>query len=201
MTVITLPTCPPLGRINWRYNQPTELNRSEWTNKSKGAILPAAAMYYADIEAFRLTTLAQFHAWNAFFGDLQGRANTFRLPLVRRAQRTSIPVRVNGADQTGYNLVTDGWDGTGLPRGASITVNDQAMKLTADVVPSGGGATLRFDRWLRRSPPDNTLVVVDIPTVLVSLADDTTQISDDQISIDPAKGWWTVPAFSVEEKF
>jgi hypothetical protein len=186
MTVIAMPTCPPLAGINWRYQQPTEVNRSEWTNKRKVAILPAAAMWTADVPDIEILDEESFWAWNAFFADLQGRANTFRLPVVRRPQIVGVTPTVNGAAQIGYNLVTAGWGTSGvkLRRGQFVTVNDQLMRLTADVVSASGAATLHFERWLRSSPANGSALVVDIPTAIMALADDNTSFSDNTISWD-----------------
>lgn len=204
MSIITLPSCPPLNGVNWRYNQPTQVNRSEWTNKRKVSVLPAAPMWMADVQDIVITEEWQYWEFNAFFGLLQGRANSFRLPAVRKAQISGVTPLVNGGGQTGYSIITDGWgaSGTKLKRGQFITISDQLMRLTADVVSASGAATLTFDRWLRASPADNAALVVDIPTALVSLADDTTTIMDNSTTFDETgEGDWIIPAFSVEEAF
>lgn len=200
MAIITLPTCPPIIGKNWRFNAPTQVNRSEWTSRRKVTVLPAAPRWVADISGVDLSTDGQFWAWNAFFGAAKGRANSFRLPAVRKAQITGVTVRVNGGGQTGYSLITDGWAATGLKAGQYVTVNDQLMRLMADVVPVGGSATLTFDRWLLNAPADNAIVTVDIPTALMSLASDDTVILDNSDTWNEA-GDWTVPGFSVEESF
>jgi hypothetical protein len=78
---------------------------------------------------------------------------------------------VNGANQTGNSLVTDGWgtrrmqagDFFSLGAGSSLRL----YQLTADVVPSGGNATLQFVPALRSSPADNAALNVVNPGVLL----------------------------------
>ncbi len=201
MAIITLPSCPPIVGINWSYKQPTQVNRSEWTGERRVTILPFATQYTADVQQFEIVDEASFWAWNAFIGDLQGQANKFRLPVVRRAQISGVSPLVNGASQTGTALVTDGWgsSGTKLKRGQWVTISDQLMRLTADVVSASGVATLNFDRRMRVSPADNTALVVDSPTALVALTDDTVQWGDNSTQWDATgEGSWTL-GFQVEE--
>ncbi|TZG25575.1 hypothetical protein [Sphingomonas montanisoli] len=200
MALVSLPTCPTIIGKGWRYNAPTQVNRSEWTSHRKVTELPAAPRWMAEVASFDLTTDEQFWAWNRFFGAMKGRGNSFQLVAVRKLQITGITVRANGGGQVGYSLVTDGWGAAGLKAGQFITVNDQLMRLMADVNPSGGAATLTFDRWLRAPVADNTVVEVSLPYALVSLAQDDSSIIDNSTPWN-ADGDWTVPGFAVEEAF
>lgn len=199
MAIITLPSCPSIIGRNLRFNAPTMVNRSEWTNRRKAVGLAAAPMWFADVTPFDLEKEEEFWTWNAFFGKVQGRLNSFRLPVVSKAQIAGLTVRVNGGAQTGFSLATDGWGSTGLKAGQYVTVNDQLLRLTANATPASGAATLTFDRWLWAAPADDALVTVDVPTCLMTMADDSTQIKDDTTPWDPAgDGRWTI-AFSCEE--
>lgn len=198
MAIITLPSCPSIVGKNLRYTAPTQVNRSEWTNRRKAVGLSAAPMWSAEVTPFEIDDEAVFWAWNTFFAKLQGRLNTFRLPVVAKSQLTAT-VLVKGGGQTGYSLLTDGWGAVGLKAGQYVTVADQLMRLTADATPSGGEVTLSLDRWLWAAPADNAVVNVGIPTALMTVTDDSTQIQDDTMPWDPeGEGRWTI-GFSCEE--
>ena len=201
MAVIALPTCPPIVGKNWRYQASSQVNRSVWTGVTKKAINAAAPRWTAEIKAFELDEAEHFWAWNAFLAKLDGRANSFRLPVVSKPQITGVTILVNGGGQTGFTLATDGWGDAGLKAGQWFTVEDQLMRLKADVVPVAGAATLNFDRWLRHPPADAAVVTVDIPTGLMSLADDAAGFDDDSAPDDfYGEGSWTI-GFQCEEAF
>lgn len=199
MDIIPLPTCPPIVGRNLRYTAPTQVNRSEWTAKRQAVANPISPLWRADVKEFELDDEDDFWAWSAFFGLLRGRANAFRLPVLTKPQLTGVTVRVNGAGQTGFSIETDGWGGLGLKAGQFVTINDQLMRLVLPANPSAGAATLTFDRWVWGPPADNAIVTVDVPTVLVTLADDVSGWNDDTEPQDPdGEGRWTI-GFSCEE--
>lgn len=199
MEIITLPSCPPIVGVGWRYSAPSQLNRSEWTGKSKVTANPIAPTWLAEVRPFEIIDEEDAWAWNAFFGKLQGRVNAFRLPAVVKAQITGLTILVKGSGQTGFSLLTDGWGTTGLKAGQFVTIADQLMRLTEHAVPSGGECELTFDRWLWSSPADNAVVTVDRPTALMRMAEDITSIDDNTAPSDPdGEGDWTV-GFNCEE--
>jgi len=201
MDIVTLPSCPQIVGRNWRYNAPTQVNRSEWTKKRQAIVNPVAPMWMAEVKPFDVDSEDQFWEWSAFFGRLKGRANAFRLPVLAKAQITALTIRVKGGGQTGYTLLTDGWGSIGLKAGMFCTVNDQLMRLVENGTPSSGDATLTFDRWLTAAPADNAIVTVDFPTALMTMADDVTGWQDDTASWDDAgEGRWNI-GFSCEEAY
>jgi len=115
---------------------------------------------------------AEGRALSAFFAKLKGIVNTFTItdPSICQLENYGT-VLVNGAGQSGNTLVTDGWTAIGLKAGDFISLGSgedtRLYQLTADVVPSGGGATLEFVPALRSSPGDNTIVEVNSPQVLL----------------------------------
>jgi len=171
MAIITLPAEPAPQRVVFDPDQPTLFNRS-WTGKRRGVILPQAHRWNFQAAWPRIRG-ADFYPWRAFLMQLRGAANSFRLVVDHKQRLTGITPRVNGAGQGGYSLVTDGWgdDGRKLEAGQFVTVNDQLLVLTAPVDAVSGAATIQFEPYLRLSPADNALVIVDRPTALVALAD------------------------------
>jgi len=106
--------------------------------------------------------------WISFLMALQGPKGTFYLrdPLAAepRGVATGTPL-VNGANQTGNSLVTDGWTNstTGiLKRGDKIQIGSRlyAVMGTSDVDSDGSGnATIDIWPRLRESPADNENII------------------------------------------
>lgn len=115
---------------------------------------------------------AEGRALSAFFAKLRGIVNPFLFddPSLRQTADYGTPI-VNGAGQSGNTLITDGWSATGLKTGDFFSLGSDVAtrlyQLTADVVPSGGAATLEFVPALRFSPSDNEALEVSNPQVLL----------------------------------
>jgi hypothetical protein len=197
MSIIAMPASPVPAEVAWNLNQPTQVNRSIVTGKRRVAILAAAPRWSADVRFPPMLGEPAVWALRAFLAACQGRANSFRLVAVERTQITGLTVRVNGANQYGTSLVTNGWGvaGTKLKAGQFVTLNDQLLQLTADVVVGGGGtATLQFEPWLRGVPADNQLLEVSRPFAMMSLAED-----DAGWTVSPGQRYSI--AFKCEESF
>lgn len=109
---------------------------------------------------------------SAFLAQLGGRRSTFLFadPSVRNTAIFATPL-VNGANQTGNALVTDGWATTGLKTGDFFSLGVDAAtrfyQVTADVTPVAGAATVQFVPELRSPPVDNSPLTVVAPMVLL----------------------------------
>lgn len=105
--------------------------------------------------------------YNAFFLKMRGRFGTFLIgdpnATTPRGTWAGTPL-VNGAGQTGYNLIVDG-----LTAGATVKAGDyfqlgsglttRLHKIVTDGVADGGGnLTLEFMPYLRSSPADNAAI-------------------------------------------
>lgn len=121
---------------------------------------------------FAVTQGADGRRLSAFFAALRGAVGTFtfRDDFIRNPVALGVPV-VSGAGQTGTSLVTSGWSGRGMGAGDFFSLGTGAAlrlhQLTADVVPSGGAATLQFVPALRYSPADGAALNVVNPGVLL----------------------------------
>lgn len=127
-----------------------------------------------------MMTRAQAAAWQSFFLQLRGSVNTFwgfdPDAVVARGVATGSPL-VNGADQTGYSLVTDGWTSSTtniLMAGDYFVVNNELKMITQNVnSDSGGNATLSFAPSLIASPANNAPISLSNPVCMMVLADDS----------------------------
>lgn len=172
MSIITWPAGVGIRRAQWAIDEPAQVNRSEFTGRRQVVFLSGAPRWRVSVEFAPLIGQSAILALRAFLLDLNGQANTFKLVAVEAAQISPVFPLVNGAGQTGYALITDGWgsDGLKLLRGQFVTVNDQLLMLSADVTSSGGAATLSFSTALRVSPADNAVLTVDLPYALLALS-------------------------------
>lgn len=119
-----------------------------------------------------IKTGAEGRALSAFFAKLKGIVNTFLIvdPSICQSENYGSPL-VDGADQAGNTLVTDGWSAIGLQTGDFFSIgageDTRIYQLTADVVPAAGVATLEFVPALRSSPADNEAIEVNNPQILL----------------------------------
>jgi hypothetical protein len=129
----------------------------------------------------------------AFLTQVQATASNFYLEdysHVRRADGAGIP-RVNGAGQTGSELLTDGWTtGTyAMLRGDLFEVGGELKMAIEDATISNGIARIKFAPELRSAPPNDDPIVTANPKGIFRLA-------------NPVSGWSTsvtmVSAFTFE---
>jgi len=120
-------------------------------------------------------------AWQAWGMSLRGSFGSFygydRTATAPRGVATGTPL-VNGASQTGYELVTDGWTAsqTGiLKAGDWIEVNGLLRMVVADTNSDGSGnATLDISPglWPGQEPADNAAITTSTPKGKFRLADE-----------------------------
>lgn len=127
--------------------------------------------------------------WQSFFASLGGRSGRFyaydpdRTSLVYTGASIGAPL-VNGANQTGNELITDGWtSGITIKAGSYIEVNDEYKMITEDVVATGGAATLSIFPALRASPPDNDTITTTNPKGIFMLDQPNFQWTSDKQKI------------------
>lgn len=120
---------------------------------------------------FPSLTQEEADEWVCFLLKLRGRVGTFLLGDPSRYQprgiATGVPL-INGAAQTGYSLITDGWshsvsqilaagDYIQIGTGASSRLHKVTSDATSD---SSGNATLEITPKLRYSPADNDPIII-----------------------------------------
>lgn len=176
---LSLPTSSSPLRIELSIQSNTAVRRSAWTlasqkQRNKGQLWVANITYPP-------LTRAQAEELAGFIMALDGPWGTFTLgdPLgvIARGNAGGNP-KVNGANQTGGSLVTDGWDAsqTGiLKAGDYIQIGTRLHKLKADANSDGSGnATLDIWPDLRSpAPADNDTIITQGAKGLFQLADNT----------------------------
>lgn len=131
--------------------------KSPFSGKSQVLAMPYALWHFKG--QFSIQDTYKAGLLRAFFTNLDGQANTFRLslpgftaPLSGYAGFTGY---VNGANQTGTSLITIAWSASTLilQEGDYFTVNDELKVVTAPCYSDGSGnATINFKPALRTSP-------------------------------------------------
>lgn len=103
--------------------------------------------------------------WHNFFRQLRGSVNTFVAYDAEykghRGNASSVGL-VNGADQIGYSVITDGWGSNQIifRVGDYIKINGELKSVTADIISDGAGnAVINFEPAIRNSPADNSEVI------------------------------------------
>jgi hypothetical protein len=151
--------------------------RSRYTGKRQTLVLPYALwVFEGKLVPVEGTDAAD---WRGFLVDLDGQANTFRLPVpgtVGPSSGYSGPeATVDGAGQSGRTINLTGItpNAVYLRRGDYITINDELKVVQANVSANAlGKATVDFKPRLRKSPPNGSVTKTRNPTVLVSAQDD-----------------------------
>ncbi len=151
---------------------------------------------------FKTAKRSEAAAVTAFVSNLLGGANTFygydpnaTTPL---GTGSGTPL-VNGSNQVGRSLVTDGWatGQTVLKAGDYFTVNGEMKMVSADVTSDGSGnATITFVPALRTSPANNAPLTITSPTCLMVPTDD----QQSQWQMDES-GFYTIVFNAVETFF
>jgi len=196
MTTITLPSTPKFQSATWKLVQPAQNNISQWTG-ARQVMASNRGWWECQIVLPPIVGESNARAWLSFIGLTQGAVADFQVPVTPNGQgggsgdpipdltldfiSESYVVRsdpaVNGANQTGRTLVTDGWEAstTVLYAGQYITINNQLLQLTSNVTSNGSGqATITFAPALRSSPADNALIEYLNPYALMYSVDDIT---------------------------
>jgi hypothetical protein len=172
---IAMPTSPGFTTCRFGLETNTQTFTSPITKTVQRMVL--AGSRWTATYSLPVMNRQQAAPWKSFFDQCQGSANTFNAfdPDCKtpRGAATGTPV-VNGANQTGSSIITDGW----TPNTVVLKVGDmfsfgELKRVTADVLSDGSGnATILFTPAIRTSPADNTPIVTSAPTCTMILTDD-----------------------------
>lgn len=196
MAIITFPNTPAPSGMTWRLIQPAQNNISGWTG-ARQVLASGRGWWECSVSLPPMVGEAYVAPWRSFFAKLQGTANDFRLPVneIAQSSSTATPL-VNGGSQTGRSIATDGWplSSTVLSAGMYVTINNQLLQLTADVVSNGSGqATISVAPAVRTSPANDAPIEYKNPFALVYMLEEPT------VSVEPGLVYST--SFSARESF
>lgn len=176
MPILSLPIYP--SAESWGF----EANVRRFESDLDGSVQTAAlsgGKWVAEM-SFNNMTKARAAQLKAFLMALEGSAGSFYLsphlssPLGNAA--TSTQGLVNGANQTGAALITDGWSNSTLifRAGDHFEVNGEFKIVTQDFTSSGTGTgTIQFKPNLRTAPPNNAEINFTDPACVMRLKEDS----------------------------
>ena len=189
---LALPTHTGIAQISLRANDTVAFNMSPFSAKQQ-VYKYSGQFWEADVTLPPMKR-ADAEYWLSFLMKLNGAYGTFLLGdpngATARGVGTGTPL-VNGASQTGYELITDGWtvSTTGiLKAGDYIQLGSgstsRLYKVLDDVDSDGSGnATLTLWPNLRSSPADDATITVASTKSVFRLTTNVTDISINQASI------------------
>lgn len=189
---LALPTHTGIKGVSLRANDIVGMNMSPFSGAQQ-VYRYTGQFWEADIT---LPTMKREDAeyWVTFLMKLNGAYGTFLLgdpnASTARGVATGTPV-VNGASQTGNELITDGWttSTTGILKAGDYiqlgTGSDSRLYKVLDDVDSdaSGNATLTVWPNLRSSPSDNQTIVVSGCKGVFRLTDNTMQVNINEASL------------------
>lgn len=148
--------------------------------------------------SFMIAPAKNSKALEGFIYSLRGPHNVFSVVDSARSRAINNPGTglVNGAGQTGNQLVTDGWPAsqTILKAGELFQCEFQLFEMVDDAVSNGSGqATLKFQPSIRTSPADNTAIITTNPRLYCRLSGD--------VSFDFLPAWTNEVKIDFEEAF
>jgi hypothetical protein len=172
----TWPASPEFAAMNFINDAPAQVS-----------LAASGVRHVADLtgQRWRATasyppmTRAQFAPIAAFVAAQRGQYGSFKivLPILSTPLgdiSASTPL-VNGADQTGRSLITDGWANSQLVLKAGdvfkLASNDKVYMVTSDGTSDGSGnLTLAIEPALVASPADNEALTVTAVPFTMALA-------------------------------
>lgn len=146
---ISLPSSPAISSINWRQVNTTGVSRSPFTLQQQVYEWPGDSWAIdVGIDSMDREEVAP---WIAALSSLRGQRGTFQLGDVLSAISQGSPggtPLVNGASQTGYSLVTDGWTISTLVLKAGDRIQvDSSLYMVSQDVTSDGSGNATIDLW------------------------------------------------------
>jgi hypothetical protein len=189
---LSLPTASGIMRIKWIANDVVGVSSSPFT-AAQQVYRYSGQFWEADITLPPMKR-ADMEYWISFLLKLNGPFGTFLLGDPNggtpRGIATGTPL-VNGASQTGYELITDGWtvSQTGILKAGDYIqlgtgATSRLYKVLDDVNSDGSGnATLTLWPDLRSSPADNAAITVSNAKTTFRLASAQTSWDIDEATI------------------
>lgn len=171
---INLPNYSNFTSFELRTTNIVGKSRSPYTMKSQ--LLEYDGGFWSISTQLTLLNRENAEQWNSFLVSLSGIVGSFLighpLSILPRGVATGTP-RVNGANQTGKSLITDGWTNSItniLKKGDFIQIGNRLYQVLNDSNSDGSG-NCTLDIWprLRESPSDNESIVTISPKGLFRL--------------------------------
>jgi len=181
---LTLPSTTGIKRIEMSFLTSVAVTRSQFTLNQQVQVYPGQ-MWGAEVTLPKMT-VEQSGAWQSFLLKLNGQQGTFKLgdPTKQEPRGTALGIPlVNGAGQSGQELITNGWDINEiglLLAGDHIQLAGNRLHQVLNDVSSDGSGNATIDIWpsLRTAPADNEPLVLINPKGLFRLVDNSENVQN-----------------------
>lgn len=178
---LSIPTSPKPSAVRWFEINVVGQSISPYTLQRQVYEWPGSA--WGIQVAIDPLTREEAANWIAFLSALRGTRGTFYfgdiLFSAPRGTGSGTP-KVNGANQTGFSLVTDGWaNNSGVLKAGDMLQIDNALYRNLTDVTSDGSGNATLDIWPRlRGHADNSNIVTSNPKGVFRLNDNNVTTQD-----------------------
>ena len=184
--MIIFPNIEPNSGSSFSLQSNTRIFESTLTRDTQTVVTPGSR--WAIGLVFKNLNAEEQRKMLSFFAQCQGMAGRFLLydhaRPYPRGTATGTPL-INGADQTGRTLATDGWSISSnvLLEGdyfSVVTPKGRELKIITEDIASdaSGEADLKFSPALRNPPSDNAAITTDKPQAVFRLTRDDVELTD-----------------------
>jgi len=183
---ISIPSSPAIKSVKFKMVNASAFNSSPFTGQQQVTVFPGQ---WWEIEVTLPTmTRADAEEWISFLAKLNGHEGTFNIGdpdgATPRGTGGGTPL-VNGASQTGQDLITDGWNLSEavLKTGDYVQIGTKLYKSLTDVTSDGSGnATLTLYPSVKTAPSDGASIIVTNTTGTFRLKTPVSGWSADSLS-------------------
>lgn len=180
MPTLDFPSIEPDGE-EWEEVHNAKSYRSELTGVEQSAELPGhrwrARFTFSNRQGIEARAL------KSFIRSLRGTTGRFKIsPSDSDPYGTAQGIgKVNGASQTGNQIITDGWSPNQselFRAGDYCEINGELKEISEDISSDvSGNATLVFTSNMRNSPPNDADVITASPKAIMKLTNNSTPVS------------------------
>lgn len=178
MSILSIPSGVVPNNLEWALKSNSAVFTSSLTGVTQTAPLPGDR--WTAMLTFANRVGVEARQIRAFLSALRGMSGRFYLTPYDHPTPSGVATGaplVKGALQTGATLLIDGctsgisgW----LLAGDYFQIGNELKMVTADCNTNGSGeTTLHFVPPIRTSPADNSAIIVNNPTCIMQLADDS----------------------------
>lgn len=174
---LTLPSSPEFEEFDMTLARRTSVGQSIFNGAEQRDEQPFALWFMSGL--LPKLDVIEAREWQSFIVEMRGQVGTTQVPIPGYTGPSTgyagSAGLVNGASQTGTDLITDGWSlSTSLfNKGDYITVNDELKMIMAAISSDGGGnATLAIEPALRFSPANNDPLEISVPYAVMRFPND-----------------------------
>ncbi len=176
---VTFPTDPGLTNVEFALSRQTAIAQSPFTGAEQRSNLTFSLWLLSGNVPDMSGDEVAVRNWRAFILELRGQYGTFTIVVPGNDDPSTgysgTVGTVNGADQVGTTIVTQGWTAETalLNRGDYFNLGNELKMCTSSVTTGiGGAATIDFEPEIKIPPTNGSDVIVNSPTITMRMQED-----------------------------